>query len=209
MTKTSDSTPRAYHHGELPRALLQALGEVLAERGAEALSLREVARRAGVSHGAPAHHFGDLQGMLAAYARQAFEALGEALRVACPADAAPRAQLKALGMAYVEFAVAQPARYRLMFRMLRAAVADQALQEAAQASFARLAKCIAALRGTAVTLDARDPSVMLAWSAVHGFANLLLEGLPLSLSETGGPWRDLLDASLELLVPALAAQQPE
>jgi AcrR family transcriptional regulator len=195
--------PSSYHHGALPQALLSAVGEVLAEGGADAFSLREVARRAGVSHAAPAHHFGDARGLLTAYATVSFAALAQALQVAAAARDEPIARLKALGAAYVGFALAHPARYQLMFRSARVDAQEPALREASQAAFAQLAQAVAAVTGRVQALDARDPQVLLAWSAVHGFAMLVLE--PQLEVLRGEAWAPRLDAILDALAPAWAA----
>ncbi|GAB4062167.1 TetR/AcrR family transcriptional regulator [Uliginosibacterium sediminicola] len=197
------SRPSSYHHGALPQALLSAVGEVLAEGGADAFSLRAVARRAGVSHAAPAHHFGDARGLLTAYAAQSFAALTQALQAAAAVQTEPVARLKALGAAYVGFALAHPARYQLMFRSARIDAQEPALREASQAAFAQLAQAVAALSGRAQALDARDPQVLLAWSAVHGFAMLVLERQLDSLR--GEAWATQLGAMLDALAPAWAA----
>lgn len=99
---------RGYHHGDLPRALLDAAVEVIAESGPAALSLRDLARRAGVSHAAPAHHFGDKAGLLTALAVQGFDLLADALRGA--------EDLLSAGVAYVDFAVGHRAHFDVMFR---------------------------------------------------------------------------------------------
>src|SRR5438046_5208157 len=96
-----------YHHGDLPAALLRAAGRTLERRGLAALSLREAARRAGVSHNAPYRHFPDREALLAALAAEGFAMLGERLR------GKPGREM---GAAYVSFALEQPQRFRLMFR---------------------------------------------------------------------------------------------
>src|SRR5215207_9150348 len=98
-----------YHHGTLPDALLKATAQLVLESGVSGLSLREVARRAGVSHGAPAHHFGDKAGLLTALATQGFELLGDEME----ATAARRDFLEA-GLAYVRFATGHPAHFQVM-----------------------------------------------------------------------------------------------
>ncbi|RZJ08327.1 MAG: TetR family transcriptional regulator, partial [Rubrivivax sp.] len=106
----------AYHHGALRETLLDAAEALLAQRGADALSLRDVARGAGVSHAAPYHHFAGLPELLAALAARSFQQLGAAMQAgvdAHPADA--RDQLLAIATAYVDFARRRPARFRLMF----------------------------------------------------------------------------------------------
>ena len=106
-----------YHHGDLRHALIEATESLLAERGPESFSLREVARRAGVSPAAPAHHFGDASGLLTAVAALGFDALAQALRAAeTRGGRDPLKRLREQGVGYVEFATRHPARFRLMFR---------------------------------------------------------------------------------------------
>ena len=103
-----DGGRKPYHHGDLRRVLLAAAVEAIAERGAAALSLRDLARRAGVSHAAPTHHFRDKAGLLTAVAVEGFARLGAALSEARDfADA---------GVAYVRFAMTQPGYFAVMFR---------------------------------------------------------------------------------------------
>src|SRR5947209_18285401 len=99
-------TMSTYHHGDLPAALLRAAGRTLEKQGMGALSLRETARRAGVSHNAPYRHFPDREALLAALAAEGYTILGEQLR-GKPA--------REMGEAYVRFALDQPQRVRLMF----------------------------------------------------------------------------------------------
>src|SRR5512133_2304967 len=113
--RTAPKPPGRYHHGELRRALLDASLAVIERDGVSALSLRELARRLGVSHAAPAHHFPDKAALLVEIAREGYERFGAALAAA--ADAAPDddARLAAIGRAYVDFALAHPATFRVMF----------------------------------------------------------------------------------------------
>jgi AcrR family transcriptional regulator len=155
---------RPYHHGDLRVTLLAAAAELLAAGGAAAISLREVARRAGVSHNAPYRHFPDRDSLLAALAEEGFVELARRMD-------GEAGGLAALGQCYVRFAQEQPGRFALMF----GAGLDKAhypeLQQAATALYQRLAL---AVRETA---PGRDPQVatLAAWSLVHGLAQLLLD----------------------------------
>src|SRR5687768_5588941 len=105
-----------YHHGDLRQALLDATDALLAERGPGGFALREVARRAGVSPAAPAHHFGSAAGLLTAVATLAFDGLTQALQDGnARGGSDPRARLREQGVGYVRFAVRYPCRFRLMF----------------------------------------------------------------------------------------------
>ena len=128
---TARAAVRPYHHGNLRASLLSAAEAVLAERGAQGLTLRDVARAAGVSHGAPYHHFASLDELLAAVAQHGFELLGEAMAraVAVPDT---RERLLRVAQVYVACARAHPERFRLMFGpMLASKDAHPALRAAA------------------------------------------------------------------------------
>lgn len=156
---------RTYHHGDLRQAVLTAALDVIATEGPGALSLRDLARRAGVSHAAPAHHFKDRTGLLTAIAAQGYDLLAEAL--------AGAPDLRERGVRYVRFAAAHPAHFQVMFQPdLYRERADDAELLAARA------RASAELRSGAATLAA-DPAVardtgIAAWSLAHGFATLLL-----------------------------------
>ena len=104
-----------YHHGNLRETLLQGAVRVIAEVGPAAFTLREVARRAGVSHNAPYRHFRDKDALLAAVAAQGFRELTHAMREAGERQSKPLDKLKQSGMAYVAFAVRRPEHFTVMF----------------------------------------------------------------------------------------------
>lgn len=169
-----------YHHGDLQRALIAAAEAILIERGVEGFTLREAARRAGVSAAAPAHHFGSAAGLLTEVALLGFETLARFLREGAAAGGAdPAARLRGQGLGYVRFARAHPARFLLMFRKDRLNWEDGRLRAAGQAAFAELEDAVRAYRGIAAggPLDrAALATVLAAWSVVHGFAHLALDG---------------------------------
>ena len=167
-----------YHHGDLRAALLSAGEEVLEESGVAGFSLRHVARRVGVSHSAPAHHFGDAQGLLAALATDGFRRFLAAMRVR-QRDAGddPMDRLLASGLGYLDFALAAPALFRLMFGDYRIKHPPPELLEAADAAFRHLAGDIERIRGVSPFEDLEVMAdVMAAWSLAHGFAELLISG---------------------------------
>lgn len=110
---------RPYHHGDLQRALVEAGRRLLEREGSAALSLRAVAREAGVSAAAPYHHFKDRAALLYAIAHEGNVALNEAMKGAFEASQPGRDRIIAVGVAYVEFALKNPALYRLMFETTR------------------------------------------------------------------------------------------
>ncbi|GAA4700083.1 TetR/AcrR family transcriptional regulator [Pseudonocardia yuanmonensis] len=152
------SRVKPYHHGDLRRTLLASAVEVIAERGVAGLSLRDLARRAGVSHAAPTHHFTDRTGLLTAVAAEGWALLAEAL-VAHAADFAEA------GVAYVVFAVEHPAHFAVMRSPDLVRADDPELATAR-------GRAAAVLEG-----EGRDrPQRLAAWSLVHGLASLVLEG---------------------------------
>src|SRR5581483_8523458 len=127
-----------YHHGALRDALLQAAERVLERDGLAGLTLRAVAREAGVSHAAPTHHFGDLTGLVSELAAIGFRQFNTAMAGSCPPDTPFPARGLARARAYVAYAQAHPGMYGLMFRTERLDHSRASLHEAAEASFAGL-----------------------------------------------------------------------
>jgi AcrR family transcriptional regulator len=173
------ATAVPYHHGALREALIRATESLLDEHGAEAFTLREVARRAGVSPAAPAHHFGDAAGLLTAVAEGGFAGLAQALQAADASGGADaRAALRAQGVAYVRFAMAHPGRFRLMFRQGK--LRDEpALHAQADAAFGVLLHgvCRAVGLDDAARMDDGHWRALTGlWSLVHGYAHLAIAG---------------------------------
>ena len=161
---------------DLPRKLLAVTEEILREQGLHKFTLREAARRAGVSHGAPAFHFRDASGLLTAFATKAFEALRELMleyRAEAPED--PAAQLLAVGCAYIDYAISHRPQFQLMFRSDTIRLDDERFKEASKGALQQLQETMAPLLGSDESDAGRMTRLMLAWSAVHGFATLYLE----------------------------------
>jgi len=169
-----------YHHGALRDALLQAAERVLERDGLAGLTLRAVAREAGVSHAAPTHHFGDLTGLVSELAAIGFRQFNAAMAASCAADTPFPAKGLARAKAYIAYARAHPGMYGLMFRSERMDYSRRSLHEAAEASFAGLASAIAASRHEHIEQEAltmeQAAAIARAWSLVHGFTMLLLDG---------------------------------
>ncbi|MFG3497853.1 TetR/AcrR family transcriptional regulator [Streptomyces sp. NPDC047928] len=160
------SSRHSYHHGDLRRAVLTAALDVIAAEGPGAVSLRDLARRAGVSHAAPAHHFKDRAGLLTAIAAEGFELLASGL-----ADAT---DLRDAGVRYVRFATGHPAHFQVMFRPDLHRPDDPALAAARTRAGDRLREAVA---GVAALRDDEEEARLAgvaAWSLAHGFATLLL-----------------------------------
>jgi AcrR family transcriptional regulator len=179
--RAADNSP--YHHGALHDALLKAAERVLERDGLAGLTLRAVAREAGVSHAAPTHHFGDLTGLLSELAAIGFRMFNAAMAAANNSETHPLMKGMASAKAYVAFAQAHPGIYTLMFRNERLDMTRPSLHEAASAAFAGLARGVGASRQEKIpgeTLEAlsldQAAAIARAWSLVHGFTMLLLDG---------------------------------
>lgn len=163
---------KPYHHGNLRDSLLDAAAQLLAQNGAQALTLREVAKAAGVSHAAPYHHFPSREHLLAAVAAQAFAGLAAAM-AAADADGARSQGLRLMDICevYVEFARARPAQFRLMFGPLLAQKSRYPdLKQAAEAAFNVLV-----MAATAFDAERGPELALTGWSLAHGLANLAID----------------------------------
>ncbi|WP_111767057.1 TetR/AcrR family transcriptional regulator [Nakamurella deserti] len=163
------------------RALVAAAHAELAEHGRSAISLRAVARRAGVSHAAPKHHFGDRAGLLTAVATDGFDALADTLRRILPAEGPPTAAtLAELGRAYIDFGLAHPALFDLMFRPSELRGDDPDLIRAERAAIGVLSDTVAGLapdaRAPGTSPDAPSAAALSSWALVHGLVVLTRDG---------------------------------
>jgi len=197
-----------YHHGDLHDALLAAAERVLEREGLPGLTLRAVAREAGVSHAAPTHHFGDLTGLLSELAAIGFRRFNEAMAAAGRTETHSLMKALARAKAYVAYAQARPGMYGLMFRTERLDMKRPSLHEAASASFKGLANSAGA-GGEAATLSLDQAAVIARnWSLVHGFTVLLLDGRLKDILHrlpAGTTPGQLLDA---MLFSAIASRHP-
>jgi AcrR family transcriptional regulator len=159
-------TRDTYHHGDLKAVILAKAAGLVAERGADGISLRELAREAGVSHAAPAHHFTDRRGLFTALAAQGWRLLAEAL-----ADARP--DFIAAALAYVRFALDHPGQYAVMFDRSLVNPDDSDLKAAQDAAGTELAQGVGTQKDPRAKADP-DSAALAAWSLVHGFAMLRL-----------------------------------
>ncbi|MBF6435509.1 TetR/AcrR family transcriptional regulator [Nocardia cyriacigeorgica] len=172
MTRTS------YHHGALREALLAACLRLIETEGIAAVSLRRVAREAGVSSGAPYHHFADRAALLADLATEGFRKLGSDVAAARDAAPTPLAGLTAIADAYVRFARDNPGYFRLMFRPeLSQPDKHPETRAAGEAAFAVLADAVAECVGAGeLPADKADTLAVTLWGLAHGLASLWLDG---------------------------------
>lgn len=169
-------TRRAYHHGNLRRALLDAALDLFVERGAFDFTLRELARKAGVTHNAPYRHFTNKSDLLSAVRDEGFAELAKTCRDALSDTTNDlRARVRVLGEAYVRFALAHPQHFRLMLH--HPTTEDPTTGERGEA-FGLLSRALDEARQAGVVrsdLSTRELALG-AWALVHGLASLLVEG---------------------------------
>jgi AcrR family transcriptional regulator len=168
---------RPYHHGNLREALLHGAVRVIAEAGPAAFTLREVARRAGVSHNAPYRHFRDKDALLSAVAAQGFRELTRVMRQAAERETDPLGQLTHSGLAYVEFALRRPEHFTVMFDApVRGSDAPE-YKEASEEAFNTLVTYIRNCQdGGQLPAGQTLERALHAWSLVHGIAKLATAG---------------------------------
>jgi AcrR family transcriptional regulator len=171
----SETSRDTYHHGDLKRALTEAALELVKEKGPKGFTLREVARRAGVSAAAPYRHFADKSQLLAAVATQGFMQLHETLSVAAADASDVKARVLDMGMAYVHWAVTHPDYYQVMFGSELDKTESPEVLEAGLRTFADLLDVIvecqqANLMPEGDPLSAAGP----VWSLLHGVSTLTI-----------------------------------
>lgn len=200
--------PRPYHHGDLRRALVEAAYALVTEEQDWGFSLREVSRRAGVSHTAAYNHFADKRDLLAAVAAQGFDLLRTRMLAAIAKVKTPDDALMASGHAYVGFAVEEPALYRLMFGpALATRYADRpdVTRAAGAATKAVLEEII--LHGARAGLFVIAPTdrralaaaTLACWSGVHGLSMLVIDGE----DDAGLPTHDIVEQLIGSLLNGL------
>ena len=182
-----------YHHGDLREALITAASELLAERGVDGFSLREAARRTGVSPGAPAYHFGDTKGLLTAVAARGFRRLAKQLETAI-ALAPDNYPLQAISRAYLEFATANAAIFTIMWMRDLLDQSDAEYLAAGRVAFNLFEQAVTGVDVPVATAP-RTPnaSLIAIWSTVHGLARLTIDGA------LDGSAPGLLDDILDLI----------
>jgi len=178
--KARKARRKSYHHGDLRQQLLAVAEKIILEAGVDGFTLREAARRLGVSPAAPAHHFKDARGLLTEVATLGFREFGNALEKADQeAGADPLRRLHAQGVAYVRFALNQPARFQLMFRHDKHDTGNPEFSSAAKRAYGILENAIRAATHTPAQQELTPESfglLIAVWSLVHGFSHLALGG---------------------------------
>jgi len=195
-----------YHHGNLRRALLDAAMELVRERGIDGFTLREVARRAGVSHAAPYHHFDDRAALVSALCEESFGLFATTFRQAVArTEGTHLDRIRAIGRAYVRFAFDDPARFTLMWRPeLRTVGDDSPVDEAGLTSYQVLIDEVAAGQRAGEVVEGDLGLLSLsAWSAVHGLATLVVDGPLRDQVLTWSQAEPMVDAVLDLAIRGL------
>lgn len=166
---------RRYHHGNLKQQLLDSALELIAEIGPQGFTLREVARRAGVSHNAPYRHFRDKEQLLQAVAAQGFDRLTESMTEAMAQGHTAEERLRLAGRGYVQFAISSPHHLLVMFETPVSCALPEEYAAPARRAFQTLLDAISAVQAEG-GLPAGDPHAfaVVAWSAVHGLAKLAI-----------------------------------
>lgn len=194
--------PQGYHHGDLRRALKIAAWQMVAEGGSAALTLRGAAQRAGVSSAAPYRHFPSREALLAEVVAEGFNQLAAQAGAARDAEPDPMAAYFAVGTAYLQFARANAALYRVMFNAECDADAYPVLMAAGKRAFDVVLGAAAKLRESGqVTGHSTEAIALAGWTAIHGLAVLHADGLlqrmlPLSKAEAASTLMSVLTAGL-------------
>jgi AcrR family transcriptional regulator len=175
MARAKSSKP--YHHGELREALVGAGRKLLEEKGLRGFTLRECARRASVSHAAPAHHFASLDDLLAEIATRGYHDLTAAMTAEARRAAAnnPASRVVAQGVGYMAFAAANPMLFQFMFNRDANRFETPALAAAAKTAYHLHVAAVEAVIPKAPA-EVKERMVDFAWASVHGFITLVLEG---------------------------------
>jgi AcrR family transcriptional regulator len=191
-----------YHHGDLPNALRRAAVDVIGERGLAAFSLREVARRAGVSHTAPAHHFGDVRGLLTSVAAEGFQALETATAAAAAGHDDPVEQLMAIGEAYVALARSHPAHCAVMFRPDLVDQDDESLQACGFGAYGVLERTLQRVIDHEGVDVALEDVTWMCWSTMQGLVTLEDKFVAINEMRGGEPisTRDLIRRFTTMIV---------
>lgn len=198
------SARRAYHHGDLRQALLYAARELLDKGGVEAVTVRAVAREAGVAHSAPANHFKDRAALLAALAASIFEELAVEIEKAPGMSSGPlRARLHAMAEVIIRYALQYPHRYRLLWRGGNFGSDRSPAEIAGTVLYDGVKAILGAARSR--TRASIDSQVIAAWSLIHGYVSLRLEGaLVEGRDEMSGQPR--ASAIVDVLIDGLGAE---
>lgn len=197
-----------YHHGDLARALVQSATALVEQHGPAGLTLREAARRAGVSVAAPYRHFADRAALLAAVLAEGFDGLTEHTETARRAAPDALAALRAVGVAYVDFAAAHPSVYRLMFGPDCDKPAYPALMAAGERALGVLVRSVRDAQAAGrIQPGAPEPLALAGWSICHGLASLHVDGLLAGTLPM--PVHEAAERLVDMLLAGVTTQPPQ
>jgi AcrR family transcriptional regulator len=200
--KELDMPIKPYHHGDLKNALIQAGIDILAHEGVHGLSLRKVARQAGVSHAAPYSHFADKQGLIAAISTAGYDRIRESVeRVSQAYEHDPLQLLVRTGWEYVQFALEDPDLFRITFSGVVEKEKDYpALVEAAQKSFGLFVQIVAGCQAEGILrAGPADLTALCVWASIHGILILRLDGQVSHTILENNSWQQMLIHALRQL----------
>ena len=202
IEESAAAAGRPYHHGDLRAALVESAIRILREQGPEGLTLRGVARAAGVSQAAPYRHFADRRALVAAVAERGFEHMGATMMAAMQQNGG-KAGLRGVARAYVRFGVDHPAEYRIMFGPELARTDDlPSLRETSRGVLAGVQRAIEGLQAAGVIGPGDAASIaVVTWSMLHGLVMLHLDGQTDSLDRNID---QLVEQSTELMMWGMA-----
>lgn len=200
------SEAKTYHHGDLQRVLLDAAQALLASEGGDALSLRKLAQRVGVSRSAPYHHFEDKHSLLCALAARGFQELEQLMPEPGP-DQDLATVLRQFVSDYLRFAISQPERYELMFgrQLWKVAGPTPELKTVAYATFRRYAKAVELIVNGGTKTSSKRRGLRLAqasWATLHGLCSLLNDGIYVDAADM----EEVSGLAVELMLTALVAE---
>jgi AcrR family transcriptional regulator len=207
-----EEIPVAYHHGNLREVLLDAAAEAVEEEGLAALSLRALARKIGVSHGAPARHFPDKTALLTALATEALDRFQAAMREAGEKGDSALERYRAIGRCYVRFAIENPAYFHIVGRPEFYSAGDEAFSRGYQEFFDTMSEAAAAAQRESGVQEL-DPQAFLisTWAMAHGLATLWLDGTledrigPVDIEAIAARAFDVVFASSQSATPVTSA----
>lgn len=202
------ATGRPYHHGDLPAALRAATVELVRERGPMGFSLREVARRAGVSHGAPAHHFGGSRGLLTSVAAEGFRKLADSLVQASNGVSDARQRLRRTGLAYVHTAESYPGHFGVIFQKELVEDSDLICSAESGRAYRELMDTVKAVRDQLnPELDIEVAAIM-CWATMQGLLVVAptVDHMRRNTGSNGWSLDDMVERIADLLIAGFEAR---
>jgi AcrR family transcriptional regulator len=200
----------SYHHGDLRAALLEAALDIITERGPQSLTIREVARKAGVSHTAPYRHFANKDDLIVAVVKQGFELMSQTMQdKKSAAEPDPISQFAASGTAYVDFALQHPAYYRVMYSGdLLTSTGQHTLQHTSAETFSELVSDVKTCQELGIIRTGNPTLQALSLlCTIHGFVTMAIDNRVSSLLGEGYPLDAVRDVILATIFEGLGGEQ--